>query len=213
MVSTCDSYIWNGAEYTQSGDYEQAFSSSTGCDSIVTLHLFIESFEDMQAIEGDTIIDSYLTPSSIFIQPGFMSGSNYQWTIEPAEAGTLVENSNTVIVNWSPDFKGLATLKTFVSNACGEGENAISLNVKNSFDVNENNINAKIYPNPTSDKINIEAPGIQHITVTNTLGQIIFDTEADSDSASIDMAQFGKGLFVIRIQTINGSFTRRIEVK
>ena len=38
---SCNSYTWNGIEYTQSGNYEQTFQSVQGCDSIVTLHLTI----------------------------------------------------------------------------------------------------------------------------------------------------------------------------
>lgn len=212
-INTCDSFIWNGTEYTENGDYEQVFTTSLGCDSIVTLHLTIETFEEMQAIEGDIDVDSYLTPSSVYNQPGFMSGSTYQWAIEPAEAGTLTPNGGFVLVNWSPEFKGTATLKMIVSNACGEGENEISVNVKNTFDVNENNINAKIYPNPTSGIINIEVAGMQHVTVTNALGQTVADKELDADATNIDMAQFGKGLYVIRIQTKEGSCTSRIGVE
>ena len=213
IISTCDSFSWNGTEYTESGDYEQVFTSSVGCDSIVTLHLTIETFEEMQAIEGDVEVDSYLTPSSVYNQPGFMSGSTFQWIIEPAEAGTLTPNGGFVLVNWSPEFIGTATLKVIVSNACGEGENEISVNVRNTFGINENNINAKIYPNPTSGFINIEVAGMQRITVINTLGQVVTDGELEADTTSIDMTQFGKGLFVIRIQTKDGSCTRRIEVK
>ncbi len=213
MISTCDSYIWNGTEYFESGDYEQTLTSSTGCDSIVAMHLSIETFDEMQAIEGDTEIDSYLTPNSVFVQSGFMSGSIYQWSIEPAEAGSIIGSGNTVIVNWSPEFKGNATLTVNVSNACGEGNNAITVNVKNTFDVSENSINAKLYPNPTSGDINIEVPGMQHITITNTLGQNIVDMELDADTSSIDMAQFGTGMYLIRIQTSNGSCTKRFWVE
>ena len=213
MISTCDSYIWNGTEYYESGDYEQTFTSSTGCDSIVTLHLTIETFDEMQAIEGDTEVDSYLTPNSVFVQSGFMSGSIYQWSIEPAEAGSIIGSGNTVIVNWSPEFKGDAILTVNVSNACGEGNNAITVNVKNTFDVSENSINAKLYPNPTSGDINIEVPRMQHITITNTLGQTVVDMELDADTSSINMAQFGTGMYLIRIQTENGSCTKRFRVE
>lgn len=213
MISTCDSYIWNGTEYFESGDYEQTFTSSTGCDSIVTLHLAIETFDEMQAIEGDTEVDSYLTPNSVFVQSGFMSGSIYQWSIEPAEAGSIIGSGNTVIVNWAPDFKGSATLTVNVSNACGEGNNTLTVNVKSTFDVSENSINAKLYPNPTSGDINIEIPGMQHITITNTLGQTVVDMELDADTSSINMAQFGTGMYLIRIQTENGSCTKRFRVE
>ncbi|MCR4663876.1 MAG: hypothetical protein K5660_00740 [Paludibacteraceae bacterium] len=33
------SFVWNGAEYTDEGDYTLSLSSANGCDSLVTLHL------------------------------------------------------------------------------------------------------------------------------------------------------------------------------
>lgn len=42
-VSACDSYVWpiNGQTYTQSGTFSRSYTSSSGCDSIIHLHLSI----------------------------------------------------------------------------------------------------------------------------------------------------------------------------
>ncbi|TVQ77784.1 MAG: gliding motility-associated C-terminal domain-containing protein [Flavobacteriales bacterium] len=42
-VSVCDSYVWpvNGQTYTQSGTFSRSYTSSSGCDSIIYLHLSI----------------------------------------------------------------------------------------------------------------------------------------------------------------------------
>lgn len=213
MINTCDSFIWNGTEYGESGDYEQTFTSSTGCDSIVTLHLTIESFGEMQAIEGDAMVDTYLTSTNVYSQPGFGDGTTYQWVLLPNQAGTVAGFGSTAIVTWASDYQGEATLGVGIDAPCGEDYNSLTVNVKSSFDVNENNINAKIYPNPTSGFINIEVAGMQRITVINTLGQVVTDIELEADTTSLNMTQFGKGLYVIRIQTKEGSCTRRIEVE
>ena len=42
-VTACESYEWNGETYTQSGDYTRFFTTTNGCDSIVTLHLTINN--------------------------------------------------------------------------------------------------------------------------------------------------------------------------
>lgn len=49
-VVTCNSYTWHGNTYTISGNYKDTLTSSTGCDSIVTLHLTINN--------NITIVDS-----------------------------------------------------------------------------------------------------------------------------------------------------------
>jgi hypothetical protein len=42
----CDSYVWDGTTYTESGDYQKSYVTLNGCDSIVTLHLTInKSYE------------------------------------------------------------------------------------------------------------------------------------------------------------------------
>ena len=41
----CDSYVWNGVEYTASGQYEHHFLTQVGCDSLVTMNLTIEHIE------------------------------------------------------------------------------------------------------------------------------------------------------------------------
>jgi hypothetical protein len=88
----------------------------------------------------------------------------------------------------------------------------MTVNVKNSTDINEQGISAKIYPNPTHDIVNIEAESLQRLTITNALGQILYDVEVDSDKAQVDMSQFGTGIFLIRIYTENGIIAKRINV-
>ena len=88
----------------------------------------------------------------------------------------------------------------------------MTVTVKNSTDINEYSINALIYPNPTSGIINIEVEGLQRLTVTSILGQTVYDQEVDNDKAQIDVAQFGVGTYLIRIQTESGIETKRVEV-
>ena len=40
-VIACDSFIWDGVTYYESGDYTQTFTSDAGCDSVVTLRLTV----------------------------------------------------------------------------------------------------------------------------------------------------------------------------
>ena len=209
-VTECDSYIWNGQTYTTSGDYTQTLHTTHGCDSLVTLHLTIDTFEDMQAIEGDAAVDTHITSTSIYSQPGFNNSTTYQWVLLPDQAGTVAGFGNTAIVTWSTDYQGDATLGVGIDAPCGEGFNTLTINVKNSSDVSENSINAKLYPNPTSGTVTIEAADMQRITVANTMGQVVVDMELDSSTASIDMTQFGTGVYVVRIMTKGGSCIRRI---
>ncbi|MDD3914317.1 MAG: C10 family peptidase, partial [Bacteroidales bacterium] len=42
-VTACNSYTWDGTNYTTSGDYQKTYTAANGCDSTVTLHLTINN--------------------------------------------------------------------------------------------------------------------------------------------------------------------------
>lgn len=72
-------YEWNGITYNQSGDYTQTFVNATGCDSVVTLHLTINTSIDATIsasadviCEGEEVTLQVVTagtPSSIQVPP------------------------------------------------------------------------------------------------------------------------------------------------
>lgn len=82
----------------------------------------------------------------------------------------------------------------------------------NITDVLENNDNVLVYPNPTKGLLNIESQGNMHIIVSNILGQKLLERESE-DNTVLDLSRFGQGIFVLRIETIQGSVVKKISVK
>lgn len=78
--------------------------------------------------------------------------------------------------------------------------------------VDENSIMAQVYPNPTNGMLNISAVGLQHITITNLMGQIVYDQDVDNDFVVVDMGQIGNGIYVINIGTANGTSMKKVSV-
>ena len=79
--------------------------------------------------------------------------------------------------------------------------------------INENGVNGMmIYPNPTKDKLNINAEAMTRISITNALGQTVYDNDVDSDNEIIDMAQYEGGVYMVRIVTENGVAVERVTV-
>ena len=64
----CDSYTWNGQVYTESGEYTYRTTASNGCDSIVTLHLTINTAKTFE----ETIVtcDSYTWNGQVYTESG-----------------------------------------------------------------------------------------------------------------------------------------------
>jgi hypothetical protein len=69
-----------------------------------------------------------------------------------------------------------------------------------------------IYPNPTRGGLNIKAEGITRITIINTIGQVIYDIDTNSNEETIDMSQYKAGVYMVKVMTENGLITRRINV-
>ena len=53
---------------------------------------------------------------------------------------------------------------------------------------------------------------MQHVTVFNTMGQVVFSTDVDTDEFVLNMGQFEVGVFMIKVDTAEGSSVKRIAV-
>ena len=78
--------------------------------------------------------------------------------------------------------------------------------------VAENSINARIYPNPTSGYLRIEADNLNTVMVFNLVGQKIYEENIDGDESVINMKAFGSGIYMVKIQTATGSTTQKVTV-
>ena len=108
-----------------------------------------------------------------------------------------------------------STTTYYVTGYNAEGCSAqaeITVKVKTSG-IEENSMDAKLYPNPTQGYLTIEAIGMQHISIHNVIGQMVFDATTDSDNTTIDMTQFGNGIYTVRIATNDGTCVKRVCVE
>ena len=78
--------------------------------------------------------------------------------------------------------------------------------------IGENNESISVYPNPTSGNVNIVALGMNHITVLNALGQVVYDADAEGNMAVLDMNQYQAGVYMVRVTTENGESVKRVNV-
>ncbi len=79
--------------------------------------------------------------------------------------------------------------------------------------ISENGVNGMmIYPNPTQGDLNISVEAMKRITITNALGQMVYDKEVDSDNEIINMARYEAGVYMVRIVTETGVAVKRINV-
>lgn len=85
--------------------------------------------------------------------------------------------------------------------------------VNNSLAIEDNPLNNKIkvYPNPTSDYINIEtASEIKNVAVYNMIGQLVLNTVSNK----VDISNLSKGTFILEVTSNDGQkFSSKIVKK
>ena len=50
------------------------------------------------------------------------------------------------------------------------------------------------------------------MTVTNAMGQVVYDNEVSREKVQIEMSQFGVGTYLIRLFTESGILVKRINI-
>lgn len=65
-----DSYMWDGIKYTQTGDYTQTYTTQYGCDSVVTVHLFVAPIVEETYIEAVCQGEPYRFGDRTLVKPG-----------------------------------------------------------------------------------------------------------------------------------------------
>jgi len=103
-----------------------------------------------------------------------------------------------------------------VSSNCSDGaESAPSEDVCVDYHVGvgENAAEAaRIFPNPTNNKVKVEARGMTRVEVMSILGQVVYSTDLDADEFEFDFGSYEAGVYMVRIETTTGNATKRVTV-
>ena len=80
----------------------------------------------------------------------------------------------------------------------------------NNLSVPEGLINAILYPNPTSGKLTIVAEEIVSVSIYDLVGQCLMQVVASDGQAVLDMSPLQNGIYLIKVNTTNGSGMQRV---
>ena len=69
-----------------------------------------------------------------------------------------------------------------------------------------------IFPNPTTSRFTIEGKGLNHVTVYNAMGQMVYEMDCQGESVDVNMGHVGAGVYMVRVSTDNGDVTKRITI-
>ena len=214
--TACDSLLWHGNFYTESGDYTVVVPSTYyDCDHTITLHLTILQSITMSEIQGETEV--LLDPQNPTITLPYeveVSDPNaqIQWVLSNPDWQLSVGNDPRHCEVTINSF-GYGSLSVMAENTCGV--DARYLQISSTIDgIGEMMTAFAVYPNPTDGALFVETrhgtslPD-QTYRITDLMGQTLLTGQITAETQQIDVAALPKGMYFITV----GDTTRKFVIR
>jgi PKD repeat protein len=147
---------------------------------------------------------------------------NYEWTLDPAEAGTLEINDMQCSVSFSDSYEGQATINVRGLNDCGQGmwSPDFVLTVNNCIGVSELEPagTVQIIPNPSDGNFVVDIEGVMdeelNFKLTSTTGQTVYHSGIRySSPLSLNLKDVPPGIYYLKISGNSIHITKKILIK
>ena len=145
---------------------------------------------------------------------------SYIWTLEPAEAGTMVENGNAVTIAWNAEYPGAEATLSVIGHTigCGDSEPSEALTiVLRGYGIDEIGTAAiNVHPNPTNDIINVSIESISadvQITLYNSVGQAVYSQNESVENGLntvINLGDLSNGTYILQVRSDESVWMKRI---
>jgi PKD repeat protein len=214
--------------YFSPGTFDVTLTISDGVEtSTLVMENYMTVIADPQipgAPTGEVEICTNWSEPTQYSTSGANNAESYIWEILPAEAGTISGNDLIATVSWELNWEGTATIKVKGYNeSCGEGLFSTSLDVVCSIctGINEHAdlADIQIYPNPSNGRITVSFDsnvGMTEISVMNMLNKLVFSDKTETTTGknlNIDLSNFSKGVYFIKLKTDRQEVTRKIVIQ
>lgn len=184
--TACNSFTYNSQTYTTSGTYIQILVNSTGCDSLITLNLTINTPNTLVNQTGAILTATATSPAT------------YQWIkclpFSPISGAT--SQSYTATMNGS-----YAVIVT--ENGCSDTSNCLTVTGVGIIDTDISD-DIVLYPNPSDDYIHLEFGTTKNeftVRLTTTTNHVIFDQKYTSESGvTIPVNHLPTGIYFVQIK-------------
>src|SRR5690606_19772484 len=167
----------------ETGVFTQIYPNSSGCDSTVVLDLTI-----------NTILPAHINVDG-FTLSTTVPYVTYQWFLNNSALRDATDSAYVVTEN------GDYTVVVTDENGCTDTSDVYTVN---NVTINEIALAAgqvRVYPNPTSDLINIQSPVEVNILLTNAVGKVIRYVPGASQ---INLSDLAAGLYLLHITDVQG---------
>ena len=114
--TACNSYLWQGNNYTTSGVYTFSYTNGTGCASVDTLHLTINPTPIVNSVSNQTVCSGTSTTAVVFTST--VPGTTYSWINNNTSIGLAASGTGN-IASFATIAAGVSTIAvTPTANGC-----------------------------------------------------------------------------------------------
>ncbi|MBU2649971.1 MAG: T9SS type A sorting domain-containing protein [Bacteroidetes bacterium] len=186
---------------------------------------FISTPEVPSKPAGPDVIDWVSMPACHYETQAVAFASLYEWSLSPAEAGTISGNGSICRVEWSQVYSGLATIKVKAINQCGESEysEGLTVTVNNPVGIStpDDEYQVSISPNPNNGNFTIEFSSDRKETINvmlfNSLGVKLYHfnykTETGANTLSLGLGNLPAGLYFMTLESRRGKSVEKLIIK
>jgi hypothetical protein len=208
------SYFWNTGQTTQTitvnspGSYNVFVTNNLACTKADTIVVNMNG--ELPTISGINISNNGVStfhftavnPQNVIgYDWDFGDGTPHSYQASPSH--TYAGPGNYIVV-----------LK--LSSTCGFFDDSTSAHIVGINQLNVNNDELTVFPNPsrsTATILNKGALKMEKIEIYNTLGQVIYTAKADSkDKHTMQLGSLASGIYTIQVYTDKGTVARKLEI-
>lgn len=186
-----DVYLFGSDAISAAGTYTDTLTNSTGCDSVLTLHLAVRPLPVPTIMRsGDTLYTQ--------------SFASYQWLLNgnllSADEGHLLLSTN-----------GLYAVVVTDANGCSDTSAVMQVTGVGIAVIN-NLQSIRVYPNPNCGVFSVEFANDmpRQLQVTDATGKLLLRLETDMAYNAIDLGKVAAGVYFLTLK--EGSATKTVKL-
>jgi PKD repeat protein len=193
--------------------YYNLFTISTALPAQTDNTLFIEVLPAAPGADFQANVTTTTTGADVmFTDESSNAPTAWAWVFEGGAPPTSDVQNPTVTYA----AEGSYDVTLVVSNDGGSDELTMSdyITIDNGTGVLESIYQkVKVYPNPATHQITVEAEGLKSVSIIDMLGQVVYINETSNEKEVIDISNLGKASYFVKIITNEGEITKSITIK
>lgn len=215
------SYLWNTSATTQTisvnqaGTYAVTVTNGFGCIGKDTIAVTVSPTPNNFGFDFEPLFN--IQPGRVRFTPiNINPNYSYFWNFGDGNGSASIIPVHDYLSS------GNYLVSLLVSDGCTDSLETLEIAVDlytNVVKVNKSDLVVKVYPNPSSNVLNVQLESdqahIKQLTVFNVLGQQVFRTLPQSKQSvkeQISLDQLASGSYIIRIETDKGIVNRKFDL-